>query len=386
VPTIDRTRIVAFRLSSHHLTERLGRRSLVTAAAACGIQETPLGSAVVAFCARVDGLTPATLNRALTRDRTLVHLWSLRGAPCVVPARDLGVFTHGALPVDRASFSMFLGGWAPSIERAGLDPFDVLERMAAATRDLLDGRTRDVNDLRDAVLRRVRALSRITRPKEARHDMPEPLFRAIGLTGTACIVEGRGTDAVLARTDQWLPKAPPRADPPEAQAELVRRFLHCYGPSTPQRFAEWTTRSLTDAKAAFELVADELIEVDLNEGPAWLLASDRKALESPPTPSGVRLLPVQDPFLQQRDRATLLADERARKRLWQPVRGPGGVLVDGEIVGVWRARTSGSRLAVTVEPFGRVPRKARGQVEEEAERLAPFRGCDTAEVSFPAGP
>ncbi|MGH2663434.1 MAG: DNA glycosylase AlkZ-like family protein [Actinomycetota bacterium] len=30
------------------------------------------------------------------------------------------------------------------------------------------------------------------------------------------------------------------ADPPEARAEVARRFLHCYGPATPQRFAEWT--------------------------------------------------------------------------------------------------------------------------------------------------
>jgi hypothetical protein len=82
----------------------------------------------------------------------------------VVPARDLGVFTTGALPADRSSFNVLLGGWAPSIERAGLDPFDLLTRMGTATRVLLDGRTRDVNDLRDAVLRRVRALSRIKRP------------------------------------------------------------------------------------------------------------------------------------------------------------------------------------------------------------------------------
>jgi hypothetical protein len=80
-------------------------------------------------------------------------------------------------------------------------------------RILLDGRTLDVNELRDAVLHRVRSLSRITRPKEARHDMPEPLDRALGLTGEVCIVDGRGTDSVMARTDQWLSGKRPRVDP-----------------------------------------------------------------------------------------------------------------------------------------------------------------------------
>jgi hypothetical protein len=353
---------------------------MVRAAAACGIQETPLGSAAVALAARVDGLNPAALDRAMVRDRTLVQVWSLRGAPYVVPARDLDVFTAGAMPVDRASFNVFLGGWAPAIERAGLDPFELLDRMATAARSLLDGRSLDVNELRDAILRRARSLSRIRRPNEARHDMPEPLYRAIGLTGAACIVEGRGTDAVLARTDQWLGKAPPRADPEAARAELVRRFLHCYGPSTPQRFAQWTSRSPRDAKAAFELVAEELVEVRVPEGPAWHLASDRKALASPLAPSGVRLVPVQDPYLQQRDRATVLPDDRARRKLWRPVGGPGGVLVDGEVVGTWRARAARDRLTMTVEPFGRLPRGARAAIGEEAERLAPLRGCRTAEV------
>lgn len=238
MPAVDRARILAFRLASHNLIERLRLRTLVRAAAACGIQETPLGSAALALQARVDRLTSAALERALLRDRTLLHLWSLRGAPYVVPARDLHVFTAAGLPVDRASFDVFLGGWAPAIGRAGLDPFELLDHMVAVARVLLDRRARDVNELRDAVLGRVRLLSAVRRPKVARHDMPEPLYRAIGLSGAVCIVEGRGTDATLARTDQWLAEVPPRVDPPAARAELVRRFLHCYGPSTPQRFAE----------------------------------------------------------------------------------------------------------------------------------------------------
>src|SRR5919106_2427036 len=352
--TPDRARILAFRLASHHLTERLGPRSLVKAASACGIQETPVGSAAVAFSARVDGGTPEALDRALRRDRTLVHVWSLRGAPHVVPARDLGAFTAGAMPVDRASFDVFLGGWAKPIAEAGLDPFDLLDRMATAARSLLDGKTLDVNELRDALLRRVRPLSRITRPKEARHDMPEPLYRALGLTGKVCIVEGRGTDSVMARTDQWLKTRPPTANPTTARPELARRFLHCYGPSTAERFAEWTGSSPKDAKTAFGLLADELVQVDLDgEERGRLLASDTKALESPPSPSGARLLPLRDPYLQQRDRTTVLPDATERKKLWQPVSGPGTVLVGGEIFGTWRSRLDRARLQVQVETFGR---------------------------------
>lgn len=122
VPPVERDRILAFRLASHHLTERLGPRSLVRAAAACGVQETPLGTAAVALAARVEGITPAAMDRALHRDRTLLHLWSLRGAPHVVPTRDLEVFTAGAMPADRASFDAFLGGWPRRSGRPGWTP------------------------------------------------------------------------------------------------------------------------------------------------------------------------------------------------------------------------------------------------------------------------
>jgi hypothetical protein len=382
VDVAHRDQILAFRLASHNLTRRLSARSIVKAAAPCGIQETPLGSAALAFLARVEGVTPATLERAQLKDRTLVTLWSVRGAPYVVPASDLEIFSAGALPFDTTSFKQLLGGWADALEKAGLDPHDTLDQMVDAAGKVLDGRTLNVNDLRDRIYASVPSLSTVKRPAGAHADMPEPLFRAVGTVGVACIVAGRGTDAELARTDQWLRLASHEPDRTFARAELARRFLHCYGPATVQRFAEWTQRSLGDARDAFSLIEEELVEVGVDRKPAWLLGRDQKAFSSPPEPKGARLLPVQDPFLQQRDRPTVLPEETTRRKLWQPVRGPGGVLMDGEIVGTWRAQTKRALLEVTVEPFGHLSRTGRDAIEAEAERLAPFRDCETVHVSY----
>ncbi|MGH2663433.1 MAG: DNA glycosylase AlkZ-like family protein [Actinomycetota bacterium] len=102
------------------------------------------------------------------------------------------------------------------------------------------------------------------------------------------------------------------------------------------------------------------MEVTTDPTPALLLARDEKAFSSPPEPRGIRLLPVQYPYLQQRDRAMVLDNEGDRRKLWRPVRGPGGVLVDGRIVGTWRVRTKGQ----TPGGVGRVvrphdPRRSR---------------------------
>jgi Winged helix DNA-binding domain len=302
----------------------------------------------------------------------------------MVPANDLEVFTTGAMPFDATSFRQMLGGWAPALEKAGLDPFDLLHRLVRAAAKLLDGKSMDVNELRDRLYARVRSLHEIERPESARDDMPEPLFRAIGTIGAVGIVSGRGTDSVMARTDQWLKPVPEPMDPNAARAELARRFLRCYGPATVPHFAEWTQRSLADARQALGLIEDELADMTVQKKKLLLLMKDVAALESPPGAKGVRLLPVQDPYLQQRDRATLLPDQTARRRLWQAVRGPGALLLDGAVTGTWRGRVKGDLWDVEIEPFGRRPIRVMDAIVHEAESMAPFKECSAARVEWTA--
>ena len=298
---MERDQILAFRLASHHLNARLPAGSLA-AAAACGVQDTPLNTAPLAFHARVAELGPVDVGHALTADRSLLGVWSVRGAPTVVPTADAAVFTAGALPVDQASFGVFLGGWAASLEAAGLSVPELLDAMARAATKALDGQPLLIDELRTEIARRVPALTGLSRPGGAHADLPEPLLRALGLLGLACIAAEPGrdprlsrTDAKVARTDRWLDRPLPDGDRPRARAELARRFLHCHGPSTPRAFAEWTTRSVADARDAFALLDGELVEVDAAGTPAWALAADAGPLAGPPPAAGVRLLPPRTP-------------------------------------------------------------------------------------------
>lgn len=386
---VQRDQILGFRLASHHLSARLPAGSLAAAAAACGIQDTPLNTAPLAFWARVDALGPAEVGHALAADKSLLALWSVRGAPHVIPLGDAGVFTTGALPVDQPSFGVFLGGWAGSLEAAGLSATELLAEMATAALAALDRQPLAIDALRNQLAQRVPALARLSRPSGAHADLPEPLIRALGLLGLVCIAAQPGTDPRLARTDatitrvdRWLGKPPADGDRPQARAELARRFLHCYGPSSPRAFAEWTARGLADARDAFGLLDQELVEVDAAGTRAWVLADDTDALVDPPPADGIRLLPPQDPYLQQRDRTTLLPDKTQHKRVWRPVRPPGVVLAAGQLVATWRSRQAGKRLEVTVEPLGGLPAATRAAIQAEADQIAPFRNCQAAQVTI----
>jgi Winged helix DNA-binding domain len=75
-----------------------------------------------------------------------------------------------------------------------------------------------------------------------------------------------------------------------------------------------------------------------------------------------------------RDAAALL-DPAEKKRVY---RNQGWIspvlLVNGRMDGVWKHERKGKRLVVAIEPFGKLPKRARAEAEAEAERLAGFLG------------
>ena len=98
VRTVDRDQVLAFRLNGHHLVERAPLAGLVDVAGACGIRNTPPGSAILALNARLADLTQAAVDDALADEKTLVEVLAMRVSPLLVPTSDAAVFTLGALP------------------------------------------------------------------------------------------------------------------------------------------------------------------------------------------------------------------------------------------------------------------------------------------------
>jgi len=382
---VERAQVLAFRLCRHHLAQRLTSRSMMQAVAACGVQETPLRTANLALHARVAGVTLAKIDRALQQDKTLLTIWAMRGAPYVVPTREAAIFTAGALPGREDSWRTSFGGWATSLSGRDASLSALAQQAAKAARQVLDGRQLPVEDLRQEIAERMPEIRGLARPDGAHADLPEPLFRAVGQLGVVCIADTRKmTDAIVARTDQWLREPLPSLDQDTARAELLRRYLRCYGPSTPQAFAAWTLRSVADARAAFEAIESELVRVRAGRSAEWLLAADVDALTSPVEPTGVRLLPTQDPYLQQRDRERLLPDREQRRRLWRPVGGPGLVLVDGKPAGTWTSRREGKSLNVIVEQFHGISRPERLAISDEVDSIASLRGAERTTLAIKA--
>jgi hypothetical protein len=145
---------------------------------------------------------------------------------------------------------------------------------------------------------------------------------------------------------------------------LVRRYLRGFGPAAPRDIAEWA--GLPPERIAAALKRLSLWRFRDQEGEE-LVDLPRAPLPAAETPAPVRFLPVWDAILLAHARRAGILAEEDRPRIFNPKypQSAHTFLVDGRVAGTWKY--DGDR--VRVEPFGRLDKKARAELREEAERL-----------------
>ncbi len=389
---VSRAEVIAFRLGAHSLTERLGDDGLAEAAGRCGVQNSPPGSALVALNARVQGMTLAWFDEAVAAEKCLLQTWGMRGAPFYVPTDEASVFTAGVLPQTEASLRHFLPGLQQALGALEMSAIEVVELTGAEIHGVLSGRRLTINDLGADVADRVAA--RLTAAQRSVWESPgayapgQPLgegvvhfcVRILTLQGIVCFAPRAGNAAPLVLVEEWLGHPIGDLDPADARAELLRRYLRCYGPSTRADFAACVGVNAGDTDPWWALVAEELTPVGFR-GRSWILAEDLQRLRSAPPATGARLLPPRDPYTQMRDHDTIV-EKAYHRQVWKTVGDPGAVLVDGEVIGTWRPAKHGRALTITVTTFEPLRAHQRQHVEDEAERVAALRGATTVDVVF----
>ena len=384
--TVTHAQIRAFRLGSHHLDHPLPPDRLLEAAGACGIQNSPPGTWETSLWNRVEGVTRSQLEEILSQEKTLLQAWSIRGVPLVFPTQDAGVFLSplcaqageepwiytrglsGALDAFHLSFDALL----PLAEQACA----CLEEETVHSKEALDRRLAALMEpmLPPAILPAWRAPSIYGRPD--RQTMGEAavsfLLRPCAFRDKVVFgarLDGSPTFTAPAR---WLGR--PLPEHPDGERELVRRFLRCYGPALPSALQSWLGCSPAQAKRLWRGIQGELVPAEVEGKRRWLLAADRERLLHGEENDCIRLLGPHDPYLDLRDRDTVLPDQRLQRQVWRTVGNPGAVLHGGRVAGLWSARAQGDRLAVSVTLFEALTSVQRAQLEELVQGYAAFRG------------
>jgi hypothetical protein len=318
---VTREQVLARRRHATALDRRLppGPASLRQAAWA-GLQDSMPRGALLSIHARVEGATPSTFE-----DSSLVQLWDPRHSVVVVAACDRALFSLGLLPDDPKGRARAEGAARLLTELASSAPVSLNEAGRAA-------------------------------------GVHPNYFRHAAATGSVLLRWDGAKRPVV-----WTVPAP-EVDPATARLELARRFLHVFGPATPQAFGRWSGLEGRASQEAFDALASSPTGVVTPIGTSWLLAEDEPALATadlPPAP--VPLLPSGDTFflLQGAERELLVPDAAHRAALWPTRVWPGAPLVAGEVDGTWRR----AGRALTVTPWRHLSPDEREAVEEEAHGL-----------------
>src|SRR3989441_7166983 len=96
-PRVSADQVAAFRLSRHHLVIPAPKAALARVAGdMCGAQAQIMAAAQLSLRARVRGLRPEDVEKALWRDPTLAKGWCMRGASHLVPSGELALFARGS--------------------------------------------------------------------------------------------------------------------------------------------------------------------------------------------------------------------------------------------------------------------------------------------------
>ena len=251
--TLTWSGVTARRMARHALAEpATDLDPAAVAARLCGAHAQVLSAAELSIGRRIAGATRAGVQEALWRQRTLVKTFGPRGTVHLLPAADLPMWT-GALSALPSPVPIHPEGVRFTPSQA--------DEVIAAIGDALADAELTVDELTEALADRPGPWA-VERTMDAFQDK-WPRWRQLTSTaahrGMLCFGPDRGRKVTYTNPHRWLPGFRP-GDGDAALRTLVTRYLHAYGPATPQHFARWIGVPPRYAAGLFGRLAGELDE------------------------------------------------------------------------------------------------------------------------------
>jgi uncharacterized protein YcaQ len=352
-------RLSAQRLDSRRARSVTGVRQVVKDV--CGVQAQDASAAALAVRARCAGIVASDVEDARVQERSVVRTWCMRGTLHLLATEDLGWLLALLGPI-------FIRSGRRRRAELGLDE-DTCARGVRIIRDVLTSR---------GPLTRAEIAGQLaTRSIRTAGQATIHLIGLAALEGVICLGPVRGREPTYVVLADWIGQLPALSRE-KALAELARRYLMAYSPATPEDLAAWSGLALREARAGWQQVTTQLIEVKIGGSSAWMLKAQARWLDRAPARRPiVRLLPSYDTYLLgYRSRDLALAPKHA-KRIH-----PGGgllrpaLLVDGKVIGAWKIERHRVRIDVVVKPFEDLTASAQRGLEVEVEDLAHFLGVE----------
>jgi hypothetical protein len=348
------------------LRQSLRRRSADDPATAihrlAGLQAQYANSPYVALWSRLRDFAIADLEKALD-DRSVVKASAIRNTLHLVAAVDYPAFSV-------ASGAARIANWRPSARRAGLDMAELhrhLLRFARKPRTIAEMEA----DLE--VLASDASLAQHV-PSGVRHVA----FQMASTHGWLVHVPPSGNWDSFSKPRYvdagiWLPDAV-RPDEGEALRYAMERYLGAYGPASVADIGRWIGQPrLARVREAIDSLGDRVRR--------FLGPDDRELVDLVDAPLASGDEPAPGRFLARWD--SVIIGYEGRERILPEALAPAVIIrkngdfqpsftVDGFVAGTWSVSSEAGTTTLEIKAVAAVPKAARSELTDEAERLAAF--------------
>lgn len=378
--------IRSYRLRAHHLDKKMRPKSIAETAGACGLQNSPPGSWETAVFNRISGCSLRILQDALYKDKILLQAWSFRGAPVIFPTDQSDIFLTPLIAQDQEQPWIYTMGITGALDFLQMSFGDLLSRTREAVK-YLDCNTVKSKEELDRILA---GIIQKDLPPEMQKLWSAPsmygspdrqtvggaavsfLLRPCSFSSLVVFGERQGISPTFTSFKNWTGRLPSVI--PDSGKELVRKYLHCYGPATVDSFMNWLGCSKAQALRLWNAVSEETETVLSCGKPCLMLQADMEDLLSgKQEEEKLILLGPHDPYLDIKDRTVILENKSLHPLVWKTVANPGVVLKGGRIIGIWKTKTLKNKLDLSIRLLEPLSVPEQKMLKDLAEQYASFR-------------
>ncbi|WP_458120502.1 winged helix DNA-binding domain-containing protein [Paenibacillus sp. Z6-24] len=187
-------------------------------------------------------------------------------------------------------------------------------------------------------------------------------------SGLICMGPLEGKQQTFVLMEEWLPKVRDWSME-ESLRELATRYFTGHGPATVYDFAWWSGLPMAEARKGVEAARMNLL-LEKYEGVEYWMGADHAVATEPD--DAVHLLAGYDEYLLgYKDRSAIVKKEygpliSGKNAVFTPM-----LVVDGEIVGLWRRKIRKEKVDISIHPFTEL-KIGEQEIHEAARRYSEF--------------
>lgn len=325
-----------------------------------GLQAQVAKPPFIGLWTRLHRFTREDLLTLLSKRRA-VRATTMRGTIHLMSAKDFAALRGSLQPGLSAGALAVLGTRATGVD---------IDRVVASAREFFEEEPRPFGDLRPALVKKFPKLNDRAMGYLVRTHLPlvmVPNEDEWGFAAAAC----------FACADTWIKKSIGTDTKPHA---LVQRYLAAFGPATPADAQTWS--GLKGLAAVFDELRPKL-RTFRDERGRELFDLPSAPRPDADVPSPIRFLPEFDNIiLSHADRTRIVDDAHRPAIVTKNLQVRATFLVDGFVAGTWTVERKKAAATMIVQPFTKLSRAVRADLEQEGRLLLEFaeRDAQTRDV------